>query len=146
MLARRPQALSEATQVKAALSQVPAQLCSQTAAPICSQVIVALTSLMTGIKVRNDVAMTGEITLRGNVLPIGGVKEKVLGALRAGVREVIMPERNKKDLIDVPESVKTALKFHFVNRVEEVLEIALERPIDRVARFGASVPAPGGAH
>ncbi len=106
----------------------------------------ALASLVTGIKARSEVAMTGEITLRGAVLPIGGVKEKVLGALRAGVREVIMPERNKKDLIDVPESVKSALKFHFVNRVEEVLEIALERPIDRVARFGASVPAPGGAH
>jgi ATP-dependent Lon protease len=93
--------------------------------------IVALTSLMTGIKVRNDVAMTGEITLRGNVLPIGGVKEKVLAALRAGVKEVILPERNRKDLVEVPKEVQEQLKFHFVHRVDEALDIALVTPPER---------------
>jgi len=93
--------------------------------------IVALTSLMTGIKVRSDVAMTGEITLRGNVLPIGGVKEKVLAALRAGVKEVILPERNRKDLVEVPKEVQDQLKFHFVHRVDEALDIALVTPPER---------------
>ncbi len=93
--------------------------------------IVALTSLLTGIKARADVAMTGEITLRGNVLPIGGVKEKVLAALRAGVKEVILPERNKKDLIEVPKDVQEALRFHFVTRVDQALDIALVTPPQR---------------
>ncbi len=93
--------------------------------------IVALTSLVTGIKVRSDIAMTGEITLRGNVLPVGGIKEKVLAALRAGVKEVILPELNKKDLFEVPEEVQQQLKFHFVKRVDEVLDLALERPPER---------------
>jgi ATP-dependent Lon protease len=93
--------------------------------------ITALTSLVTGIKVRSDFAMTGEITLRGNVLPVGGIKEKVLAALRAGVKEVILPERNQKDLHEVPNEVKDQLKFHFVKRVDEVLDLALERPPER---------------
>jgi ATP-dependent Lon protease len=93
--------------------------------------IVALTSLLTGIKARADVAMTGEITLRGNVLPIGGVKEKVLAALRAGVKEVILPERNKKDLVEVPKDVQEALRFHFVTRVDQALDIALVTPPQR---------------
>lgn len=93
--------------------------------------ICALTSLVTGIRVRSDVAMTGEITLRGNVLPVGGIKEKVLAALRSGVGEVILPERNKKDLFEVPEEVKNRLAFHFVHRVDEVLDLALERPPER---------------
>ena len=93
--------------------------------------VSALTSLVTGINVRNDIAMTGEITLRGNVLPVGGVKEKVLAALRAKVKEVILPERNKKDLYEVPQEVKDALTFHFVKRIDEVLDIALERPPER---------------
>ena len=93
--------------------------------------ICALTSLVTGIKVRSEVAMTGEITLRGSVLPVGGIKEKVLAALRAGVKEVILPERNKKDLHEVPQEVKEQLKFYFVKRVDEVLDIALERPPER---------------
>ena len=92
---------------------------------------VALTSLITGIRVRNDVAMTGEITLRGNVLPIGGVKEKVLAALRAGVKEVILPSRNQKDIIEVPKEVQDKLKFHFVSRVDEALDIALVQPPER---------------
>jgi ATP-dependent Lon protease len=93
--------------------------------------ICALTSLVTGIKVRSDVAMTGEITLRGNVLPVGGIKEKVLAALRSGVTDVILPERNKKDLFEVPEEVKEQLNFHFAHRVDEVLDLALERPPER---------------
>jgi ATP-dependent Lon protease len=93
--------------------------------------ICALTSLVTGIKVRSDVAMTGEITLRGSVLPVGGIKEKVLAALRAGLHEVILPERNRKDLHEVPQEVQSQLRFHFVKRVDEVLDIALERPPER---------------
>jgi ATP-dependent Lon protease len=95
--------------------------------------IVALTSLMTGIQVRSEVAMTGEITLRGNVLPVGGIKEKVLAATRAGVKEVIIPERNKKDLVEVPQEVRDQLTFHFVSKVDEVLDIALVRPPERFA-------------
>jgi len=75
--------------------------------------------------------MTGEITLRGSVLPVGGIKEKVLAALRAGVKEILLPERNQKDLYEVPKEVKDQLKFHFVKRVDEVLDIALERPPER---------------
>ncbi len=106
--------------------------------------IVALTSLITGIRVRNDVAMTGEITLRGNVLPIGGVKEKVLAALRAGVTTVILPERNRKDLVEVPKEVQDALKFHFVHRVDEALDIALVQPPERFP-VNIAVPKPEGA-
>ena len=71
----------------------------------------ALVSLLTGVPVRPDVAMTGEITLRGNVLPIGGIKEKLLAAHRAGIKRVIIPERNVKDLIDVPEEVKSEMEI-----------------------------------
>jgi ATP-dependent Lon protease len=85
----------------------------------------ALASLMLNRAVRHDVAMTGEITLRGLVLPIGGLKEKTLAAKRAGIKEVIIPERNKKDLPDLPEEVRNTLKFHFVNNIDQVMEIAL---------------------
>ncbi len=87
----------------------------------------ALVSLLTGIKVRHDVAMTGEITLRGRVLTIGGLKEKVLAAHRAGIRRIIVPERNRPDLEEVPKEVIDELQFFFVNRMEQVLEAALER-------------------
>jgi ATP-dependent Lon protease len=93
--------------------------------------VTALGSLITGIKVRSELAMTGEITLRGNVLPVGGIKEKVLAALRAGVKEVILPERNEKDLVKVPQEVRDQLKFHFVTRMDQVLDLALERPPER---------------
>ena len=76
----------------------------------------ALVSMLTGIRVRHDVAMTGEITLRGRVLPIGGLKEKVLAAHRAGIKRVIVPERNKPDLDEVPEEVKNELEFVFVSQ------------------------------
>ena len=86
----------------------------------------ALVSLLTGIKVRHDVAMTGEITLRGRVLPIGGVKEKVLAAHRAGIKRILLPERNRPDLEEVPKEVVDELQFFFVGRMEQVLEAALE--------------------
>jgi len=86
----------------------------------------AITSLLTGKPVRSDVAMTGEITLRGLVLPVGGIKEKVLAARRAGITTVILPRRNEKDLEEVPEQVKKDMKFHFVQRMDEVIRFALK--------------------
>ena len=86
----------------------------------------ALVSMLAGIRVRHDVAMTGEITLRGRVLPIGGLKEKVLAAHRAGIKRVIVPERNKADLDEVPAEVKNNLDFVFVSKIDQVLEAALE--------------------
>ena len=88
--------------------------------------VTALASLLTERKVRQDVAMTGEITLRGKVMPIGGVKEKVLAARRAGVTTVILPQRNEKDLEDVPPQVREEMQFRFVESIDEVLEHALE--------------------
>ena len=85
----------------------------------------ALVSLLTGRVVKNTVGMTGEVTLQGLVLPIGGVKQKVLAAYRMGLKEVILPGRNAKDLDDLPESVRNAIVFHLANRVEEVLQFAL---------------------
>ncbi|HEX72326.1 MAG TPA: endopeptidase La [Candidatus Hydrogenedentes bacterium] len=85
----------------------------------------AMASLLTGKRVKSALAMTGEISLRGNVLPVGGVKEKVLAAARARIKHVILPERCRHDLDEVPESVRRKLTFHFVRRMHEVLEIAL---------------------
>jgi len=87
---------------------------------------VALASLFTGRRVRGDVAMTGEITLRGSVLPVGGIKEKVLAAHRAGIKRVILPDRNRKDLVDIPESIRKDLELSFVKRIQEALEQTLE--------------------
>jgi ATP-dependent Lon protease len=87
----------------------------------------SLVSALTGIPVRRDVAMTGEITLRGKVLPIGGVKEKLLAAHRAGIRTVILPRDNEKDLADVPSEIREAFTIHFVETMDEVLKIALTR-------------------
>ena len=89
--------------------------------------VTAVVSIMTGIPVRKDVAMTGEITLRGRVLPIGGLKEKLLAALRGGVDTVVIPEENAKDLAEIPDSVKNQLNIIPVSRMEQVLEIALIR-------------------
>jgi ATP-dependent Lon protease len=85
----------------------------------------ALVSAMSGRPVRKDVAMTGEITLRGRVLPIGGVKEKVLGAHRAGVTNIIVPKDNEADLEDIPEDVRSQLTFHTLATLEEVFDVAL---------------------
>ncbi|MGZ5969372.1 MAG: S16 family serine protease, partial [Polyangiales bacterium] len=94
----------------------------------------ALVSLLTGIRVRHDVAMTGEITLRGRVLPIGGLKEKVLAAHRAGIKRVIAPERNKADLEEVPKEVQEAIEFCWVQKIDQVLEQALDampKPLEK---------------
>jgi ATP-dependent Lon protease len=88
-------------------------------------IATALASEMSGRPVRRDIAMTGEITLRGRVLPIGGVKEKVLGALRAGITTIILPKENEADLEDVPEEARAKLKFHFAETLEDVLKLAL---------------------
>jgi len=90
----------------------------------------ALMSLVTGRPVRGDTAMTGEITLTGQVLPIGGLKEKALAAQRAGIRRVIAPRRNEPDLEDIPEHLRKGLEFHWVEAVGEVFEAALEPPRD----------------
>jgi ATP-dependent Lon protease len=87
----------------------------------------AMLSLFTGIKVRNDTAMTGEITLRGNILPVGGIKEKVLAAHRAGIKRVILPSKCQKDLVDVSEDVKKEMEFILVSRIEELIPLVLER-------------------
>ncbi|WP_295808437.1 endopeptidase La [uncultured Nitratireductor sp.] len=87
----------------------------------------SIVSIMTGIPIRKDIAMTGEITLRGRVLPIGGLKEKLLAALRGGIKKVLIPEENAKDLADIPENVKNGLEIVPVSRVGEVLEYALTR-------------------
>ncbi len=89
---------------------------------------VAVLSLFTGQIVRNDVAMTGEITLRGKVLPVGGIKEKVLAAHRAGLKKVILPERNKSDIVEIPERVKKEMKIIFAKNMEDVVKNALHSP------------------
>jgi ATP-dependent Lon protease len=88
----------------------------------------ALVSLLTGVRVRGDVAMTGEATLRGLVLPVGGIKDKVLAAMRGGIKKIILPEKNKKDLRDIPAEAKEGVEFVFAHRMEDVLEQALEVP------------------
>jgi len=87
---------------------------------------VALTSLLTNKPVRNDVAMTGEITLRGLVLPVGGIKEKVLAGMRAGIRTIILPQKNEKDLEEIPEHIRAQLNFKFIQRMDEAIEFALK--------------------
>ena len=88
--------------------------------------VTALTSLLTARPVRHTVGMTGEVTLQGRVLPIGGVKQKVLAAHAAGLTDVILPERNRGDVDDVPQEVRDAMVFHFAMTVDEVLAVALE--------------------
>ncbi len=97
-------------------------------------IATALISVCTELKVRRDLAMTGEITLRGNVLPVGGVKEKVLAAQRAGVRKMILPLPNKKDLIDIPKKVKKEMEFFFVEGINDVFEQALIKEPAKKAR------------
>jgi ATP-dependent Lon protease len=87
--------------------------------------VSALSSLLTGRLVHSDTAMTGEITLRGKVLPVGGIKEKVLAAKRAGIKTVILPRLNKKDLDETTEAVKSDMEFIFVDRIDEVIKAAL---------------------
>jgi ATP-dependent Lon protease len=91
-------------------------------------ILTALASLLTCRPIKTDVAMTGEVTLRGAVLPVGGIKEKVLAASRSGIKHIILPERNRNDLEELPPEVKDKLTFHLVKKMEEVLEFALETP------------------
>ncbi len=114
-------------------------------------IATGLASALTKIKVRRDIAMTGEITLRGKVLPIGGLKEKLLAAHRAGVFEAILPAGNRKDLSDLPELLKSSMKLHFVEEMDEVLQIALEEKLQALekdtpeALAGVMPPVLGGA-
>jgi len=102
--------------------------------------VTALVSLMTQRPVRSDLSMTGEVTLSGRVLPVGGIKEKVLGARRAGIKTVILPKRNEKSLIeDVPSQVREGMTFHLVETVNQVLNLALEDPIPRDNRVRESM-------
>jgi ATP-dependent Lon protease len=89
--------------------------------------MVSLASLYTGRPVRKDIAMTGEITLRGDVLPVGGIKEKVIAAVRAGITDIILPHLNEKDVVELPDNVKEGITFHLVQGIEEALDIALEK-------------------
>ena len=89
-------------------------------------IFVALTSLLTNKPVRNDVAMTGEITLRGLVLPVGGIKEKVLAGMRAGIRTIILPKKNEKDLEEIPEHIRNQMNFKYIQRMDEAIELALK--------------------
>jgi ATP-dependent Lon protease len=102
----------------------------------------ALVSMLTGVRVRHDVAMTGEITLRGRVLPIGGLKEKVLAAHRAGIKRVIIPERNKPDLDEVPAEVKNDLEFIAVSKMDQLIEAALEEKLQPKPEDKAAQPTP----
>jgi ATP-dependent Lon protease len=105
---------------------------------------VAITSVLTGVPVRKDLAMTGEITLRGRVLPIGGLKEKTLAAHRAGIKRVIVPERNRHDLEEVPKDVLAELEFVFVGRMSQVIDAALETaPTPKLApQVSGAAPGP----
>ena len=92
-------------------------------------IVTAITSLIQGIRCRADIAMTGEVSLRGRVLPVGGIKEKVLAAMRDGMRMVILPKSNAKDWEEVPAEVRSALDVHFVEHVTEALAVALAAPV-----------------
>jgi len=107
-------------------------------------ICTAMVSVLAGIPVRADVAMTGEITLRGEVLPIGGLKEKLLAAHRGGIKHVLIPEENKKDLAEIPDNIKGRLVIHPVRWIDQVLELALERKPEPLAESeGVSMPQGG---
>jgi ATP-dependent Lon protease len=94
----------------------------------------ALVSLISNRSVKKGVSMTGEVTLRGQVLPVGGIKEKMLAAHRAGLKTIILPKRNSQDLEDIPEEIKKALNFVFAETVDDVLKAALEKPVRPVVK------------
>jgi ATP-dependent Lon protease len=103
-------------------------------------IATSISSALTNIPVRCNVAMTGEITVRGRVLPIGGLKEKLLAAHRQGIYELILPKDNEKDLPDIPENVRKEMTLHFVTNMDEVLKIALEREIIALPLAGTAPP------
>ncbi len=104
-------------------------------------ITTAMISLFTGRNCRADTAMTGEVTLRGLALPVGGIKEKVLAAHRGGIKRIIMPARNEKDLLDIPANVKDELEFIFVKNVDEVLDAALEGGHPAKSKMATQAPA-----
>jgi ATP-dependent Lon protease len=107
--------------------------------------VTVIVSMLTGVPVRRDIAMTGEITLRGRVLPIGGLKEKLLAALRGGIKKVLIPEDNAKDLVEIPSSVKNGLEIVPVSRMDEVLAHALvRRPTPIAWEEDVAAPPPSG--
>jgi ATP-dependent Lon protease len=108
----------------------------------------AIASALAKIPVRRDIAMTGEITLRGKVLAIGGLKEKLLAALRAGIFEVILPRANEKDIAELPDNIKNSMKLYFVDQMDEVLALALEGPLPTALPIAAEVltAVPAGEH
>jgi ATP-dependent Lon protease len=91
-------------------------------------IAIALISALSGRTVRHDVAMTGELTLRGRILPVGGIKEKVLGAYRAGIREVVLPKKNGRDLVEIPTVVRSKLNVRLVSHIDEVIALVLGPP------------------
>src|SRR5262249_18332456 len=105
-------------------------------------IATAIASALSKIPVRRDIAMTGEITLRGKVLCIGGLKEKLLAAHRAGIFEVVLPKENEKDLADVPENLRNAMKLRFVDNMDQVLQLALERSLPEPAAEIEASPLP----
>ncbi len=109
-------------------------------------IATAIASALSRIAVRRDLAMTGEITLRGKVLPIGGLKEKLLAAHRAGLLEVVLPQDNKKDLEEVPENLRSIMKLRFVETMDDVLQIALEKPLPEVPEAEAAAIMPPALH
>ena len=104
-------------------------------------ICTAMVSILSGIPVRADVAMTGEITLRGEVLPIGGLKEKLLAAHRGGIKTVLIPQENVKDLTEIPDTIKNRLDIHPVKWIDEVLELALERAPEPLPDDAEAAPA-----
>jgi ATP-dependent Lon protease len=100
----------------------------------------ALISMLTGKPVRSDVAMTGEITLRGNVLPVGGIKEKILAAHRAGIKRVLLPERNEKDMVDVPDQAKKEMEFFYIKKMDELLPLALTEMPEKFGKASSTPP------
>ena len=94
-------------------------------------IATSITSALTNIPVRCDIAMTGEITVRGRVLAIGGLKEKILAAYRHGIREIVLPKDNEKDIPDIPEYIRNEMKLHAVESMDQVLKIALERDFEQ---------------
>jgi len=110
-------------------------------------IFTSLVSLFTDVKVRHDVAMTGEITLRGNILPVGGIKEKVLAAHRAGIRRVILPERNKRDIIEIKDDIRKDMEFYFVSSVEELPPLVFTEPVgEHEPAFDPPEPLPHPEH
>ena len=118
---------------------VPRAAAVRDAASAGVAMFVALSSLLLGVSVRPDVAVTGELTLRGSILPVGSMKEQILAAHRAGVREVLVPARNERDYSEVPEEIRNEMTVHFVSRLDQVLPLVL---VDSGEKPGSDSVAP----